>query len=447
MRDRWLTLSPAGWHYVVAGFLREHQFELALDHIGHMERKDIMVEGWLHSLLIYNLCDFEEFDEVLRLMQSRVNQGYDMSVDLWMYVLDVASAALHDETIRYVWTQMVQLGYLKPPHEICSNILAVASHTTDTELAASVVRYLAESDTSLEPEDFESLVETHIRAGSLSAAFEVLCSMHKAGIELEENTTRPINGYLIEEKIRPRDAWNLLKWLKVDHKHEIPPACARVVLEICEHEAQNDPFAVDDGIGLYKELYSLCSSGADVSIYNTLISMCRRAQNRNAAMFVVKEMALLGVVPNGGTFERLILMCLDAGNFQSAYMYFQDMLERGFEPEEEAQSEIRDHCSGASDNFAIQLKYHPKIRGDLVRTKEPGDALVPKERIKKPSMDRTRRRSERTQPQPQTEKDDRWAHLRKNRKAKRRRLAIARAQEEEGWQDYQPGGLEPEVKV
>lgn len=57
MRDRWLTLSPAGWHYVVAGFLREHQFELALDHIGHMERKDIMVEGWLHSLLIYNLCD------------------------------------------------------------------------------------------------------------------------------------------------------------------------------------------------------------------------------------------------------------------------------------------------------------------------------------------------------------------------------------------------------
>ena len=33
LRDRWLSLSPAGWHYVVAGLLREHQFELALDHI------------------------------------------------------------------------------------------------------------------------------------------------------------------------------------------------------------------------------------------------------------------------------------------------------------------------------------------------------------------------------------------------------------------------------
>lgn len=448
LRDRWLSLSPAGWHYVVAGLLREHQFELALDHIAQMERKDIVVEDWLHALLIYNLGDFGEHDEVLRLMRLRVDQGFNISVDLWQHVLDVVSAAVHGEATRYVWGHTVQLGYLKPSHGICNNVLIVSARTGDTDLAASVVRFMADSDMTLEVQDYKELVETHITAGSLSAAFEVLCSMDKAGVPLEESTTLPLLAYVIREKIRARDSWNVLKRLK-GSKHDIPRGCARVVLGLCEHEAQNDPFAVDEGMELYRELYMICPEGADAAIYNTLISMCRRAQNREAAMFAVKEMASLGVVPNGETFECLILMCLDADNFQSAYLYFQDMLERGFSPGEETQAQIRDRCSGASDQYAVQLKYHPKIRGDLIRTKEPGDALVPKERIKKPSVHGTRLHSPRREGWmvPNLSQDERRVLRNERRKNKRRRKAIAETQEEEGWMEYQPGGLEPEIKV
>ena len=41
LRDRWMPLTPDGWHSVVAGLTREHQFELALDHIANMEKNHV----------------------------------------------------------------------------------------------------------------------------------------------------------------------------------------------------------------------------------------------------------------------------------------------------------------------------------------------------------------------------------------------------------------------
>lgn len=431
----------------MAGLLRETQFELALDHIAQMARKDIVIEDWLHSLFVYNLCEFGELDEVLQMMRSRADQGHDISLNLWLHVLEVASAAVHHETTSYVWTQVVHLGYLRPPHTVCSNVLVVAAQTGDTELAEMVVRFLAENNMPLESQDYANLAGTHAEADNLIAAFEVLCSMHKAGFTLEDSSTQPVLTSLIQTKVCPSAAWDLLKRVKA-MKHDIPPGCAKVVFQLCENDALDDPFAVDDAVDLYKDLYSLCPGGADISIYNTLVNMCRRAKNRDVAMFIVKEMSLLGAVPDGTTFERLILMCLDAGNFQSAYMYFQDMQERGFDPSKQAQDEICNACSGTPDTFAVRLRYHPKIRGDLIRAKDPGDALVPKDRIKNPSpLDAKRPPPPRPSwMSPGMSHEDRRRTSTWRRKFKRRQAAIARSQEEEGWMDYEPGGVHPEVK-
>ncbi|KAE8384944.1 hypothetical protein BDV23DRAFT_191153 [Aspergillus alliaceus] len=450
LRDRWLPLSPDGWHYVVAGLVREHQFELALDHIAHMERKDVPVEGWLHSMLIYYLCEFEEFDEVVRLMRSRLGQGYDMTTDLWLYVLDVASAAVHHEATRFVWNQMVELRYMYPPYGVCGNVLTVASRTGDTELAASVARFLTETDVPLGLEDYEKITETYVMSGDLYAGFEVLCEMHKVGIALESSSTAAILTYMIQSRTNPRDAWSILKQLK-SLKYEIPLRCALVVIEMCEHEAINDPFVVDEGVALYKELYALCSEKADVSVYNSLIGMCRRAKNTDAGMFIVKEMATLGVVPNATTFEHLIIMCLDAGNFESAYMYFQDLLARDASPSEDARAEIRDLCTGSSDQYAVQLKYHPQIRDALVR-RQVDDLDPTHERaglIKKVPSDAPPEYANRFRPGGRRSftKEERRAESKEKRKQKRRRLAIARAREEDGWEDYEPGGLIPEDQI
>jgi pentatricopeptide repeat protein len=443
-------LSPDGWNYVVAGLVREHQLELALDHIVQMETKGIIIEPWLHSMLVYYLCEFEEFDEVVRLMRSRVDQGFDMTTDLWLYVLDVASAAVHHETTRFAWKQMVELRYLYPSYGVCSNVLTVASRAGDPELAASVARFLTESDVPLGLEDYEKIAEAHVMSGDLYAAFEVLCEVHKAGIELERSSTAAILTYMIQSRTNPRYAWSMLKDLKAS-RYDIPLRCALVVLEMCEHEAINDPFVVDDGVALYKELYALCTEKADVSVYNSLISMCRRAKNTDAGMFIVKEMATLGVVPNAMTFEHLIIMCLDAGNYESAYMYFQDLLARDSCPSEDARAEIRDLCSGSSDQYAVQLKLHPHIRDTLVlRKADEQDStqdrpfLIVKVPSDSPPEYANRFKQGTRRP---VDKEKRRAESKEKRKQKRRRLAIARAREEDGWENYEPGGLIPEDQL
>ncbi|OJJ32332.1 hypothetical protein ASPWEDRAFT_53968 [Aspergillus wentii DTO 134E9] len=453
LRDRWVPLSPAGWHWVVAGLLREQQFELAIDHIAHMERQGIMAENWLHSLLIYSLCDVGEFDEVLRLIRSRTSQGHDMTLDLWSYVLKVASEAIHHETTIYAWRQMVELGYLRPSYAICSSVLTVASRTGDVGLAASVACFLTEHGDPLKLEDYEKMVDAHVTRGNLFSAFEVLCTMHESGIALEESSTRSILAFMLQEKKNPRNAWEMLKQLKT-MKHNIPLGCAKVIIELCERNALYDPFAVDDGVRLYKELYALCPGGADVSVYNSLINMCRRAKDREAGMFIVKEMASLGVVPNARTFEHLTIMCLEAGNFRSAYLYFHDLLEREFTPGEDAQAEIRDLCSGSSDSYAIQLRYHSQIRGEAVRcVDESGSASGPMPLIKKIPSDAPEEYSNRDQnfkrraPHRIVSKEERRAETKELRKKKRRREAIARAQEEEGWLEYEPGGLVPQDEL
>ncbi|KAE8148440.1 hypothetical protein BDV25DRAFT_168409 [Aspergillus avenaceus] len=442
LRDRWLPLSPDGWHYVVAGLVREHQFELALDHVAHMERKAIPIENWLHSMLVYYLCEFQEFDEVIRLMQSRVSQGYDMTPDLWLYVLDVASAATHLEATRFVWQQMVELRYLYPAYEICSNVLTVASRTGDTDLAASVARFLGDSDVPLGMKDYEKIAESHATSGDLNSGFEVLCEMHKAGIELKRSSTAAILTYMIQSRVNPRDAWSMLKQLKASG-YEVPLRCALAVIELCEHEALNDPFIVDEGIALYKELYALCVEKANVLVYNSLIGMCRRAKNTDAAMFAVKELATLSVVPNATTFEHLVIMCLEASNFESAFMYHQDLLARELYFCEEVRAEIRRLCIGSNDQYADQLRHHPQIQAEggprkVVNTTESVESVLDKPSdLQGPTFGSWRLQT----------REERRAQVKEKRKQKRRRMAIAKNKGTEGWQDYEPGELIPSDEV
>lgn len=474
LRDRWLSLSPLGWHFVVAGFVRQNQFELALDHVSQMETKNIPVQNWLHSLLVYNLCELEEFDEVLHLMASRTSQGFDITLDLWYYVLDVASEALHHEATKYVWSRMVELGYLRPPYGICRNVLTVAARAGDPALATSVFKYLDDVDVPRGLEDYEKMAEAHLMFRKLPSAFEVLCNAYKAGIELEGSSTRSILTYMIKKQILPRTAWDMLKELK-SKKHDIPVACANAVIELCESQALYDGSITKVGVAFYKELYSLCSKGPDVSTFNALIRMCRRANKREEAMFIVKEMSSLNVLPNDQTFENIILACLDGPNFRSAYLYFQSLLERGGAVSESVAAQIRDLCSNSSDHYALQLRYHPLIRSDPISlefTEENGkegdkknekgteDGQKTKPLIKMPKDWPGPRAPPNPIQQPRPRFANNWvvrrlrktkeetiARNKERRKRKRRRVAIERNQKEEGRMDHEAGDVVPKEEV
>ncbi|KAJ5053126.1 hypothetical protein NUH16_010186 [Penicillium rubens] len=436
LRDRWLTLSPAGWHFVVAGLLRENQIELALEHVALMERKDISVENWLHSIIVYTLCDHRELDEVYNVMRARVDQGHNMTHRLWMHVLTEAGKQGHYPMAHYAWRRMVELGYMHPLVEVCDDVLKMAANAGDTDMASSVFRYLRESGIPLERTQYERLVETHVAAGDLPAAFEALCTMHEAQIPLADSSTERILAHMVQSKVDRREAWQILKRLK-NAKRAIPIDSVRVIADLCEHDAHDDPSVVDDGVGFYKELYTLCPEGADVRVYNALIRMCRTARNRESGMFLVKEMASLGVVPNGVTFESIILMCLDAGNFRSGFMYFQDLMKRDARLSPETQVEIREICAGSVDEFAMRLQYHPFIRDDVRKLDEE---LQQKQKEKEANEKAGRHPVPPAVRRLNMSDEQRREYNKERRKKKRRRLAIERNMREEGWDEWEAGG-------
>ncbi|KAJ5273347.1 hypothetical protein N7478_008472 [Penicillium angulare] len=422
LRDRWLTISPDGWHFMVAGYLREHQFELALDQISLMERKGIHIENWLHSMAIYQLCEFDEFDEVYRLMQARVEQGHDMTPELWGHVLAGASQHSHYDLTRFIWRRMVDLEYLHPGPDVSREALAVASYAGDISLALAILRFCEASDYAFGASEYENVLKIYLQTGDLYAAFSVLCTVGKAGLEVDEEWIQAIVSYMIEHNTSHWDAWSLLKRLKKDNP-EVSIDCVRVVAELCEHLAQEEPSVVKDAIGFYKELYTLRPQGADVHVYNSLVRMCRHGKDSQSGLFLVKEMASLGIPPDPDTFEALVLLCLDAGNYESAYKYLEDLLrlEDGI-VSEETRLEIRSMCSDSVNEFAVRLQSHPLIQ-------EPSPQAT-SQILKRKS----RRRWGRTWYRPayyrqMLSHEDRIAWNKKRRQNKRRNEAIARHRE------------------
>lgn len=433
MRDRWLTVSPLGWHFVAAGLLRENQIELALEHVALMERKDIFVQNWLHSIIIYTLCDHGEMDEVYKLMQARVEQGHDMTQQLWMHVLIMAGNHDHYDMAHYVWRRMVELGYMHPLLPVCDDVLRMAAKAGDIDLANSVLQYLVQIGVALDRIRYERLVEAHVAVVDLYAAFETLCTMHEAQIPLADSSTERIMDYMIQSRVDRREVWQILKRLK-NWKRKIPIESARVIVNLCEHDAHADPSVVDDAVGFYREFYTVCPEGADVRIYNALIRMCRIARNRTSGMFLVKEMASLGVIPNGATFESIILMCLDAGNFRSGFLYFQDLVKREPALSAETQGEIRSICAGSVDEFAMRLQYHPYVQDDVHKVdEEPQRRQKEKEAHEKGGHNSVRPAARRFEMSP----DQKREYNKQRRKRKRRRLAIERNMKEEGWDEWE----------
>ncbi|KAL4943497.1 hypothetical protein BDV06DRAFT_189726 [Aspergillus oleicola] len=399
LRDRWLPLSPDGWHSVVAGLVREHQFELALDHIANMERKNIEVKDWLHSLLVYYLCEVKEFDSVLQLMESRMNQGHEMTQDLWMHVLKTAANAYHHALTSFVWNKFVELGNESPAPELCSRILDVAASYGDVQLSTLASQMLQHNgETKLESGDCETMFAARLLGGDLQGALELLCELHQEKYTFKKSSADSILNRCRKKKIPARDVWGLLKGLR-ETGRKIPLICARIFVELCTQAAAEDPFAVDDGVAFYKELHSLCDEAPNLAVFNRLIKMTRVGSNAQAAMFFVKEMAALHVLPDSETFQHLIVMCLKAGNYHSARLYLDDLHRQKFRLSHETRAILRAACAESSE--AAELDTHPAV-ADTRKTAE------------------------------------RKGYNKKRRKEKRRQAAIARLQQEQSHAEYEP---------
>lgn len=103
MKERWLGLSPEGWHSLVTGLLRDRQFESAMDKLEQMHADEVEVQPWLYDIFLYQLCEIGELDEAFRILHYRFERkSTGISFSMWYYLLDHFSRNFHVGVPLYV---------------------------------------------------------------------------------------------------------------------------------------------------------------------------------------------------------------------------------------------------------------------------------------------------------------------------------------------------------
>ena len=143
--------------------------------------------------------------------------------------------------------------------------------------------------------------------------------MSKAGLEPDSSSTRPLYLYLSSSEDLPSQGWKVLHELH-EHGHAVPIAAINVVIE-----ASMSVGHIDEAVGLYKQLHTLCESGANTETFNVVLQGCSHRKSKDLAMFLASEMAALGVKPDQLTYDRLILACLSEDDYEDAFLYLEEM--------------------------------------------------------------------------------------------------------------------------
>jgi hypothetical protein len=333
MHMRWFSISNEGWHDLIAGLLRDRQLELAMDAFDFAQKEGIRIQSWLQDMIVYILCDVEEFDEVLAIMRRRVSAGdLTISPTLWFYILDTASRALHHSATLYVWRKRVETSYLNPPSGMCTNILNTAARHGDFRLASDVCRVLGNRHGTLQLYHYESLLESYTVASDLETALTILSVMASSGVPPSVASARPVYALLRRDPSLVPTAVPILHRL-YDLKRPIPVTAVNVVIEA--FVTQRD---LASAVETYKSLHLLCPTGPVRATFNELFRGCRQAVRKDLAMFLASEMVALGIAPDTLTYDRLVLVCLTAARhgaedaYDDAWRYFEEMSSLGWWP-------------------------------------------------------------------------------------------------------------------
>ena len=330
MSAQWIELSPAGYHSVLVGLLRDRQIEQALLLLEKMHASAMRIRPWLHDMVCYTLLEAGDFDHCLRLMQHRVAMGETaISGALWSHMLDTASQAMHYPATKYVWKRRVQEDYLNPPSGVCINVLNVAAREADFYVATDVVRILARRSTALQLHHYEPLLESYLAADDLRSTLSIILTMP---VQPSDATMRPLFAYLRTEKERAHEALTTLHALQSSTRKNVPTVCINTIIE-----AFIDLQDLDSAIAVYKVMHKLCPAGPDTRTFNNILRGCTYARRRETAMFFAAEMLARKIKPDALTYDRLILGCLAGTSpgdgqegLQSALAYWDEMLGEGF---------------------------------------------------------------------------------------------------------------------
>jgi pentatricopeptide repeat protein len=228
-------------------------------------------------------------------------------------------------------------------------------------LATDVFRILTERGMVFNSHHYELLVTTYLSANDLNAALSVLLIMVNANLKVNAGTCQPLFWYLRREgpgeTSRPMAAFNMLQDFEASGR-KVPTAAINACMQ-----ASIALERLEEAIEIYKALHTVSHSGPDTQTFNVLFRGCHMNIRKELAMFFANEMIQLGLRPDRLTYDRLILVCLQADDLEDALLYYEEMRSMKAKPGSAAMMQPRRitwellilQCVEKSDERAVAL--------------------------------------------------------------------------------------------
>ncbi|KAK5138451.1 hypothetical protein LTR08_000037 [Meristemomyces frigidus] len=319
MRTRWFQLNEDGAHDVAAGLLREGLFEQGLERIDGMRQEGVPVQGWLLDMAVYMLSAAGEVEEAYRIMRLRYDAGeVGLSRTVWHTVLDAGSSSRHHPSTSLIWNSQVNTGYLNPASGTCLNVLTTAAQAGDAVLATDVFTHLSKRGTAFQPIHYQQLLECYLAISppDLKRALSILTIMALEKITISSAETRALLLHLRNRPDLVTEAFTHLRELHAKGR-KVPIAALNLLIEC--YVAQHN---LAEALKVYKLIHTFVpvaegakKSFANVETFNLLLRGCRFVSPPDEALasFLISELLALRVKPTALTYDRLILVFLQAG--------------------------------------------------------------------------------------------------------------------------------------
>jgi len=300
MNEEGILLNDDGKCSVALGYLRDGQYEMALDYLDQICHEGVDVPGWMFDIFFFVLTRHGFLDEALHLLQYLVDraEGFLNAVPLnsWYYFLDECSKAFYYEGTKFVWENLVRPGILHPSDGVMINVLNTASRHNDAELATKVIEQLSARKIKLTANHYEALLDCYANIGDLQNAFQVLSIMADAGIMPDQSSTRSLYLFLKSHPERADEVVKILNELSKDHR--IPVAAMNVVLEALLKAGD-----MVKAMHVYRDLRYLCKGGPNQQTFQMLLEQCKSSE---VAGFLTSEMHQFSVRSSPEILDHVI---------------------------------------------------------------------------------------------------------------------------------------------
>jgi len=349
MESRWFEVGEQAWGWVVLGYLKDCQIEMALEMVVEREERGREVGRWVYKGLVKRLVALGEVQEALRVLrriegavgglvwegvmkpEGRSRMWWELLVKaakemnarpplpLPLFPLFPLSPSLFPpsptktdaeanrgqvEVTRYVWYKAlvheVPSRMFTPSLGECDLVLNCAARHADAALAADVLRVIGEEGFRCSEHHYASLLETTATTDT-ARCFSILAHMRALGVPPTAHTARPLVAHLSRSKEAVDEAAELLAALNGGAD------LAAVEAVIASYVALGE---LDAAFNTYSAIASLTADAPTTHTFNVLLAGCAVSGDKELALYTLSEMRGMQTAPDQESYDTMVRVCV-----------------------------------------------------------------------------------------------------------------------------------------